>query len=43
MLILLILLIAFVIIVAINIKRKKDIENSLRFKVMYGMTGEEKE
>lgn len=31
-----------ILLVIINIKRKKDLEDKLRFKVMYGVTGEEK-
>lgn len=31
-----------ILLVIINLKRKKDLEDRLRFKVMYGVTGEEK-
>lgn len=31
-----------ILLVIINLKRKKDLEDKLRFKVMYGVTGEEK-
>ena len=43
MILLMLIIPIIILLVIINLKRKKDLEDKLRFKVMYGVTGEEKD